>query len=1379
MADTSRFGAAAGSGGSSSSSSTDSSDTTDSSSSSTSSSTESNSTSSTSNDYTSGPRPAIRPVSDSDGGSSSGSSGSGGGSTSDSGSTGVYEPGPSQGSDSTTDTQSPTGGSNPAVRPADGSEPNSGDGGGSGGSSSDSSSRPSVRDNQTRGTNPLTDVDGDGSSDYGTTTENVEDEAPTNPEPVTVSRQDRDSDGDGLTQAQNQNIDAAVQGLEDRALQDAQGIETERSARGRRARQVERGFIDSIEAQQGVQLSRDDVAIVEGPNGQPQPELVAAARERLGVNPTDEEIARDVAGQEAGLDAEDIEVTRSGTVDEQAVSVALTGRARAERMRQEILAENPDLDPTDLVINDQDGDGDLDPRLTNAAKIRRARESVAAEVPGVGANEDQISVDIDDDGRAVAELTQSGRDAYRFELVRQAPEGAKRAVAASERMDVASDEFRARMRIAEANADIDVEDLEVRRDTVLVRNSSGELAARDDSSFGLTEDATREQLAREFGIDESEIELDRNAQGGWEADFSAEAAREIQSREPERFGDDGGRVLGIQGGEEFLDGLSRGFRSEIVDPVAGAAGVSARYSPVALVEDRVTGTNVTERSVESFVQGVGDVLDVPQIVRGLDEGGELIAYNVEGFNDGRGRETVGETVSAGVMAGDSFKTRLTSRPWETGSRIAGSFVGVAGTVGAASRVSGTAGRATSVALQPIEEGARLGAGAAGLPTTLRGAAASARGVSFQTPSARGRAGSVRERFRGDGESEFEVSFERDADAGLVEIDPQVRRQALERLADADLAARDLRARVAGVPSTISDAASEIGTGTLRSGADSATVTRSVVDSVREGTARAGAEALRRRADAELAAGGAQQQLRESVDSAADAGEQAATEAAFRAQTGRLDAEVAAGQVGPALRDSAVQARFDLQTARLDAEVAGRRVPQAARQGVRDVGLALDTARLDTELATTQARRRTREALRDAPESALFAADTARLDAEVAFGQAVDNAVPQSVRDVQATLEVEDSLAEALDVAGRRRIDDARSSFAIRRSLAGGRVEDRVDQLRDLLPDRAPDSRRVRPADESLPEAAFYAGRRRLSDARSSIAIQRALVEGRADRAVRSGLLDADDAVRALRDLPDDATIRIGPRRPDRVEEPTLDADADDLELDIYDDRDREFLRMALDESTDGSTGRPTQLQAGQNLNDGGRQQTVTRFESETESRAELEELRRQDDLVEQAQRDSFRRVETSVPRATEPAVDDGFETFEDAPPTSVEREMAMFEAELADDLDVGLDTSTDQFGDTDLDTWEGTAFETPTRFDQPTGSEFETEMRFDLDRRTRQRFRTPADPAPRRGGRELTDVPPEDEFGDDWFTDESAVDEVFDTGIASGDDVLEQDFWEN
>lgn len=202
----------------------------------------------------------------------------------------------SQPTGTATPDQTPSGGS-----PSGGASRSSRSGGGGSGRDSGSSSAPSSDD-----LNP---------EDFGA-------------EPNRTSTPTRTGGGGNeLSDAEQQNVDAAVAEVNPRTRRQQQGVEGRRDAVGQQARELEQTVLE-----RNPELSQEDVRVVRD-GRQIRTELTPQGAEAVGANPTTSEVRQRVASQNENVDADDIVVTRTedGEFD--------VGPARPRRDRQRSVSD--------------------------------------------------------------------------------------------------------------------------------------------------------------------------------------------------------------------------------------------------------------------------------------------------------------------------------------------------------------------------------------------------------------------------------------------------------------------------------------------------------------------------------------------------------------------------------------------------------------------------------------------------------------------------------------------------------------------------------------------------------------------------------------------------------------------------------------------------------------------------------------------------------------------------------------------------------------------------------------------------------------------------------------------------------------------------------
>lgn len=527
---------------------------------------------------------------------------------------------------------------------------------------------------------------------------------------------------------------------------DEQGIEGGTGERGTDAAQLEEQFTEE------TGLADEDVRVVEDFEG----DLVAAPTEQFEeraereaadivdsldadaveatVGPdfetefdADTTAVRDeIAAETPGLDAEqvDAEFTRGDDGDlqfEQAVTEEGQRdiiEARAEEQLEERFGE--EFDDADIMVSETD-DG-FAARLAGGAGVEQATESAIEanrEVAGDGALEalaarldEQVDADVTADDIA-PQQTGDGDISYGLSEEFQR-EQAREQVA---------------QQIQEANPDAD---------SIVARRAFSGLEAGEDFEISVGDDGS---VSAELTPEGRET-VTRTIARTENPDADNEFVREEFSGELEF--DDEGQLANVEADEQFGDSplgddalrAAGDFLSEsVIDPtaefigdVSGAPLQAAEFLPgeTATEETLVDVGEEQERLTEEFVSSGLEIANVPNTTAGLIEGGEFIGAGlersavgdaVEGTPLVEGPADQGEDLDefldrAGDEAADLGQSAVTSAqddPLGATVTLGGSLAGSIGVIGAASRVSGTAGRAGAVAIQPGEEIASAGA----------------------------------------------------------------------------------------------------------------------------------------------------------------------------------------------------------------------------------------------------------------------------------------------------------------------------------------------------------------------------------------------------------------------------------------------------------------------------------------------------------------------------------------------------------------------------------------------------------------------------------------------------------------------------------------------
>jgi len=142
--------------------------------------------------------------------------------------------------------------------------------------------------------------------------------------------------GNELSDAEQQNVDAAVAEVNPRTRRQQQGVEGRRDAVGQQARELEQTVLE-----RNPELSQEDVRVVRD-GRQIRTELTPQGAEAVGANPTTSEVRQRVASQNENVDADDIVVTRTedGEFD--------VGPARPRRDRQRSASQDVSRSVSDL-----------------------------------------------------------------------------------------------------------------------------------------------------------------------------------------------------------------------------------------------------------------------------------------------------------------------------------------------------------------------------------------------------------------------------------------------------------------------------------------------------------------------------------------------------------------------------------------------------------------------------------------------------------------------------------------------------------------------------------------------------------------------------------------------------------------------------------------------------------------------------------------------------------------------------------------------------------------------------------------------------------------------------------------------------------------------
>ncbi|MWG33143.1 hypothetical protein [Halomarina oriensis] len=819
----------------------------------------------------------------------------------------------------------------------------------------------------------------------------------------------------------------------------------------------------------------------------------------------------------------------------------------------------------------------------------------------------------------------------------------------------------------EASTGLNAEDFRVDGATELVKTRTGDLDGRTTYDVALTDSGVatvsqrtkREVAAETPGFDPSEVLVDYEG-GAWDVSFAQEGQQAYQeaNQRPERFGDDGGRVAFVPGGEDFLDGLSRDYQGFARD----AGELTSTISPVGMLERRTTGTNFVGNFAAGTTEGALAIANVPATVRGLDEFGELAAWYGGRELAGEGKDARKKVSATAEMAAVSAWDSVTANPSKGAGQLVGSLVGSYGAIAGASRVSSTAGRSAAWAIQPGEELLSTGATrlfpsvAAKFPggridneeIIIREGKRAYRGAKQRVGEFRADQDfSVRDRLPGrDDGSGFDasdwVTVERDADAGLVKLSPALKydtKKALagtnRRLDDARLGIDNAKTRLTPTQAGLDATARSLGRRSARSRQNRQDWFEQARDSTRD-------RALRTAVDTQTMAW----KGREALAATPDRLRGLATTGTARTQRAWWDAEIALGDLAdsstPTARGLAMDGALRAQAGRWATEDIVGSLPGRTRSAAGSAALRAQSSKWDIEEWAGSLPGRGR----DAGLSAAVRGQTAKWNTEDWMAGLGPRARENARQRLPAPLQSQANLNDAAWRAGYRfeqdrqssRLDDVRNDLGIDLGIARGRLADTYDTRRRRASDRLfrTKERVKRPlqdfrsgrADVGLSAARlrgqFDAATDSLSDWDTDLPIDAALARGQLsagldarrtsfDESVRSGLVNAQTKWWNAKSLPSEFTIQVGSNRlygnvPDRRDY-SLDADAVDLEVDGWSDTEKAWMRMGLTEDIDDLTGPSTgRIESGFTPARSGDQMTLLRMGDEVNPNrlAELE-----------------------------------------------------------------------------------------------------------------------------------------------------------------------------
>jgi len=418
---------------------------------------------------------------------------------------------------------------------------------------------------------------------------------------------------------------------------------------------------------------------------------------------------------------EQVDVTRSGA--EFGVGLTDQGERAVARQRAERQLEDrfgAEFDQGDIMVSESDGS--FSARLTGRAAVEQANEALIERQRAVAAQfDEQLDADVTADD-VTSRQTEDGIAVGLDEEFRR--EQARQQVA---------------QQIQQANPDAD---------SIVARRAFSGLEAGEGFQVEVADDGSvttqltpegREIVSRTIARTENPDAESEFVQESFEGDLEFDEEGRITNVESEeQFGD-------APLGDDFLRAGGEFVSENIIDPVAGATGdvsgaplQAAEFLPgdTAAENALVSIGEQQERLTEQFVESGLETFNVPNTTAGLIEAGEFIGAGLE-------RSAVGDAVEATPLVEgpadqgedlDEFLGRAEDRaaeigatavesaqsdPLGAGATLGGSLTASLAGIGAASRISGTAGRGAAIAIQPGEEAASAVASRA-IGSTARG-----------------------------------------------------------------------------------------------------------------------------------------------------------------------------------------------------------------------------------------------------------------------------------------------------------------------------------------------------------------------------------------------------------------------------------------------------------------------------------------------------------------------------------------------------------------------------------------------------------------------------------------------------------------------------------
>jgi len=425
--------------------------------------------------------------------------------------------------------------------------------------------------------------------------------------------------------------------------------------------------------------------------------------------------APQAAGQLQSGDGQDATVVFEQGVEAGEGAVA----ERAREIEEDILAENPGLDESDVEINLTD-DNQFEANLTEAGveafqeqQFNKAQNVITGAAGGLS----DTAVVESEEPTAQDNLESAGGRPTQGEMpdrLQRADEiGGDATTAADRDLQQAEQSERVRQQVVDQLEAQGVDPADV--DITIERTDDGfeaSAVASQDEQFG-------DYAVRIPGIGEAEGAIEEsveNAIGTVATPFGANSD-EVLGAAATASGVEGRRVENVLGElsgrfqQTVQENAERGGDEVITTALSNIPGMtreSADVTRVALENSdiNVGGVNVGEsidEQSEGFFVGAASLADVPGTVVGAKEGAEFATWLGQETASGDGGEAAVKTGTAGISAYEGFEDAVEENPSKVGGQVAGSLAGSVILMGGAAQVSSRAGAVSRYAIQPGEE----------------------------------------------------------------------------------------------------------------------------------------------------------------------------------------------------------------------------------------------------------------------------------------------------------------------------------------------------------------------------------------------------------------------------------------------------------------------------------------------------------------------------------------------------------------------------------------------------------------------------------------------------------------------------------------------------